>query len=325
MTEYASNLEDIRQAADRIAGEAHRTPVMTSRALNAISGKSLFFKCENLQRVGAFKFRGAMNAIGLRYENGHRGAIVTHSSGNHAQAVALASQIYELDAHIVMPTDAPDVKRRAVAEYGATIHPCPPNLAAREAMAAQVCEETGGLLIPPYDHPDVIAGQGTAGLELHAACPDLDAVIVPVGGGGLLSGVALAYRELSPLADVYAAEPRGADDAYRSKAARQFIPQTGPRTISDGLKTSLGEHTWPVVRDVVKSVLVVDDNETIQAMRLLWERMKLVTEPSAAVGLAATLRFAETELSHAKNIGIILTGGNLDLDRLPWQSEGELD
>ena len=318
MTEYASDLTAIRAAEARIAAFAHRTPVHTCQTIDGMAGAQLFFKCEQFQRVGAFKFRGAMNAITIHVEAGYRGAVVTHSSGNHAQAVALAAKLHGLDAHIVMPTNAPTIKRRAVEDYGATVHPCAPVLSDRETTAARVCEETGGLLIPPYDHPDVIGGQGTAGLELHAAVPDLDAVVVPVGGGGLLSGVTLAYRELAPDVPIFAAEPTGADDAARSKAADIFIPQTDPQTVADGLRTSLGEHTWPVVRDLVTDVIVVDDDEIVAAMRLIWERMKLLVEPSAAVGLAAILARRNDQLAQATRIGVLLTGGNVDVETLPW-------
>ena len=259
-----------------------------------------------------------MNAIARRYEGGHRGPIVTHSSGNHAQAVALAARLHGLDAHIVMPTNAPTIKRRAVEGYGATVHPCAPLLSERERTAAQVCSDTGGILIPPYDHPDVIGGQGTAGLELFEQVPQLDAVVVPVGGGGLLSGVTLAYRELAPQVPIFAAEPAGADDAARSKREGVLHPQIGPNTIADGLRTSLGEHTWPVVRDLVSSVIVVSDEEIVSAMRLLWERMKLLVEPSAATGLAAVLSRREAALEGRRHIGVLLTGGNLDLEQLPW-------
>ncbi len=322
MTQYASDLAEIKLAATRIEGAAHRTPVHTSRTIDALCGASLYFKCEQYQRVGAFKFRGAMNAIAKQFQAGFRGAVVTHSSGNHAQAVALAARIHGLDAHIVMPTNAPTIKRQAVEEYGAKIHPCAPILSERERTAANVCDETGGLLIPPYDHPDVIGGQGTAGLELFQQVPHLDAVIIPVGGGGLLSGVTLAYRELAPEVPIFAAEPAGADDASRSKLAGEFIPQTNPQTIADGLRTSLGEHTWPVVRDLVEEVVVVHDEEIVAAMRLLWERMKLLVEPSAAVGLAAILARRQTRLAACEHIGVLLTGGNLDLERLPWSQSG---
>jgi threonine dehydratase/serine racemase len=316
---YAATLADVRAAATRLAGTANRTPVFTSRTLDALAGRRLFFKCEQFQRVGAFKFRGAYNAIArLDPATASRG-VVTHSSGNHAQAVALAAKLRGIPAYIVMPEDAPTVKRAAVAEYGAEIHDCPPNLVARETSAAALVAATGATLIPPYDHPDVIAGQGTAGLELFEEVGPLDAVIVAVGGGGLLSGVTLALRELSPKTRVFAAEPEGADDAARSKAAGRYIPQTDPRTIADGLRTSLGEETtWPVVRDLVEDVITVDDAAIITAMRLVWERMKLVIEPSAAVPLAVALGPAFRRLQNIETVGVFFSGGNLDLGHLPF-------
>ena len=321
MTTYAATLADIRDAAKRIQGHVHQTPILTSSAIDNLSRRELFFKCEQFQRVGAFKFRGAMNATARALDLQRPTALVTHSSGNHAQAVALAGQIHGIPAHIVMPTDAPDIKRRAVLGYGATVHPCAPILSDREAVAAQVCHKTGGILIPPYDHPHVIAGQGTVGLELFHQVEDLDAVICPVGGGGLLSGVTLALRELSPETRIFAAEPGGADDAARSRAAGQLIAQTNPRTIADGLRTSLGQWTWPVVRDLIDDVLVVSEDSIVGAMRLIWERMKLVVEPSAAVGLATIISGVFDPEHRFTRVGIILTGGNVDLDALPWNSD----
>jgi len=315
---YAADLATVRAAAERILGHAIVTPVHTSRTMNQRSGRELFFKCESFQRIGAFKFRGAMNAVAKLDERTAARGVVTHSSGNHAQALALAARIRGIDAHIVMPTNAPEVKRRAVIGYGGKVVPCEPNLASRESTAARVVAETGGTLIPPYDHPDVIAGQGTIALELFATHPDLDAVIVPIGGGGMISGIALAYRELNPRVRVIAAEPLGADDAKRSKEAGALVPQTDPHTIADGLRTSLGSLTWPVVRDVVHRVETVGEDEIVSAMRLVFERMKLVIEPSAAVGVAVALgaRLRDDE----KRVGVVLCGGNVDLDALPWRT-----
>ncbi len=310
-------LEEIRQAAERIAPYAHRTPVMTSATLDALSGRRLYFKCELFQKVGAFKFRGACNAVmKLPPEVAMRG-VVTHSSGNHAQALALAAKLRGIPAHIVMPTNAPGVKRRAVEGYGAHVHPCEPTQAAREEGAARVVAETGGALIPPYDYRDVIAGQGTIALELVEQVPDLDAIVAPVGGGGMISGIALAAHGLRPDLRIIGAEPSGADDAARSKLAGRRLPQDDPRTVADGLRTSLGELTWPVVRDHVERILTVDDREILAAMRLLWERMKLLVEPSAAVGLAVVLGEAFRSLDSVERVGIVLSGGNMDLDTLP--------
>ena len=236
-------LSDIRDAADRIADGIHRTPVMTCSAIDALAGggRQLFFKCENLQKVGAFKMRGALNAVRLLPEDRAAAGVVTHSSGNFAQALALAARQRGVPAYIVMPETAPEVKRRAVEGYGAEITRCPPTLEARESTANAVRERTGATFLHPYDQAEVIAGQGTVALELIEQVRDLDAVIVPVGGGGLISGIALALRELAPHVRVFGAEPMGADDAYRSKVAGALIPQTGPNTIADGLLTSLGE------------------------------------------------------------------------------------
>ncbi len=315
---YAASLADVYAAADRLAGKAHRTPVLTCQTLDDLAGRALFFKCENMQRVGAFKFRGAYNALAqLDTEQAARG-VVTHSSGNHAQAVALAARMRGIAAHIVMPSDAPEVKRKAVEGYGGIIHTCAPNIRAREETADAVAASTGATLIPPYDHPHVIAGQGTVGLELFEQVPNLDAVCIPVGGGGLLSGITLALRELNPDLRVFAAEPAGADDAARSKAAGHLIPQTGPNTIADGLKTSLGQYTWPVVRDLVEEVFTVDDEAIERAMFLIWERMKLVVEPSAAVAPAVVMGDSFKGLVGIERVGLVLCGGNLDLTQLPW-------
>lgn len=314
---YAADLAAVRAAAERIAPHAIRTPVHTSRTMDARSGRALFFKCESFQRIGAFKFRGAMSAVGKLDDETARRGVVTHSSGNHAQALALAARIRGIEAHIVMPTNAPEVKRQAVIGYGGRVVPCEPTLASREETAARVVRETGGTLIPPYDHADVIAGQGTIALELFADLPDLDAVIVPVGGGGMISGIALAYRELAPRVRVIGAEPLAADDAARSKASGQFVPQTGTTTIADGLRTSLGTLTWPVVRDVVHRIETVTEEEIVAAMRLVYERMKLVIEPSAGVGVAVALR-AGLLREDERRVGVVLCGGNVDLDALPW-------
>jgi threonine dehydratase/serine racemase len=322
MTHYAANLESMREAARRIEGHVHRTPVLTSRTLDGLAGRSLFFKCENLQRVGAFKMRGALNAVLSLSDADAASGVVTHSSGNFAQAVALSAQIRGIPAHIVMPSNAPEVKRRAVAGYGATIIPCEPTLEARETTANRVQSETGATLLHPYDQDEVIAGQGTTALELFEQAPDLDAIVVPVGGGGLLSGITLAYRELNPAVRMYAAEPLGADDAYRSKAAGELILQTSPNTIADGLLTSLGERTWPVIRDCVDEIIRVDDDQIMHAMRLMWERMKTVIEPSAATSVAAVLSDRFRQLEGLERVGVLLTGGNVDLDSLPWMQPG---
>src|SRR5262245_30568966 len=302
-----ADLEDVRAAARRIAGLAHRTPVLTCATLDRLAGRQLFFKCEHLQKVGAFKFRGACNAVLKLSDEAAARGVVTHSSGNHAQALALAARLRGIPAHIVMPRTAPAVKRQAVEEYGGRVVLCEPTLDARTEAAAQVQAETGATLIHPYDHPDIIAGQGTAALELLEQVPDLDAVVTPVGGGGLLSGVCVAAKALRPDIRVIAAEPAGADDAARSLAAGKIIPQTAPRTIADGLLTSLGELTWPIIRDHVERIVTVTDEAIAWAMRLTWERAKLLIEPSAAVAVAAVLGDEFRALAGLERVGVVLS------------------
>ncbi len=310
-------IADIRAAAERIAPHVHRTPVLTSSAIDAVAGCRLLFKCENLQKVGAFKMRGAANAVFSLGDAVAARGVATQSSGNHAQALALAARLRGIPAHIVMPTSAPAVKRAAVAGYGAAIYDCEPTLASRESTLADVVARTGAEFIHPYNDERVMAGQGTAALELLTDHPDLDLVMAPVGGGGLLSGTAIATRALAPAAQVVAAEPAGADDAARSLAAGRIIPSENPRTVCDGLLTSLGELTFAVIREHVSAIWTVDDPAVIAAMRLVWERMKIIIEPSSAVCLAAVLERPDTV--RGRRVGIILSGGNVDLDRLPWQ------
>ncbi|MCA9285439.1 MAG: pyridoxal-phosphate dependent enzyme [Phycisphaerales bacterium] len=311
-------LADVRAAAGRIRGLAHRTPVMTCAAIDAIAGRNLFFKCELFQKVGAFKFRGACNAVMRLPDEVARRGVVTHSSGNHAQALALAAQLRGIPAHIVMPRNSPKVKVAAVEGYGAAIRFCEPTQPAREALAAEVVAETGGTLIPPYDHPDVIAGQGTIALELLEDHPDLDAIVVPVGGGGMISGVAIAAKGIRSGIRIIGAEPLGADDAARGKASGVRQPPPDARTIADGLRTGLGDLTWPVVRELVDEIVTVDETSIIAAMRLVWERMKLVIEPSAAVGVAVVLSEGFRTRAEMPRVGVVLCGGNVDLETLPW-------
>ena len=323
MMTYAADLTAVEEAVHRLAAWAHRTPVVTCATLDRLAGRRLFFKCENFQKSGSFKFRGACNAVRkLTPEEAARG-MVTHSSGNHAQALALAAKMRGVAAHVVMPRNASPVKRRAVEEYGGRVIECEPTAAAREATAAAVLAQTGGTLIPPYNHPDVIAGQGTAALELLEQAPGLDAVVAPVGGGGLLAGTAIAAKGRHSAIRILAAEPAGADDAARSKRVGALVPQTGPRTIADGLLTGLGDLTWPVVRDLVERVVTVREEEIVAAMRLACERAKLLIEPSAAVAVAAVLSEEFRALTGLERVGVVLSGGNVDLDRLPWRpSEG---
>ncbi|MBE0644482.1 MAG: pyridoxal-phosphate dependent enzyme [Bacteroidetes bacterium] len=309
-------LSEIESAAERIAPWAHRTPVMTSSAIDAIAGCTLFFKCENFQKVGAFKFRGASNAVlSLTPEEAACG-VATHSSGNHAQALALAAKLRGIPAHIVMPSNAPTIKKAAVAGYGAHIVECEPTLEARETTLDEVVRRTGAAFVHPYNDQRVIAGQATAARELIADIPDLDILMTPVGGGGLLSGSAMSAHYLAPATVVIAAEPAGADDAQRSFRAGYIIPSEHPNTIADGLLTSLGDRTFTIIREHVHDIVTVPDDAIIRAMRLVWERMKIIIEPSAAVPLAAILEHRIE--SDGKRAGIILSGGNLDLDRLPW-------
>jgi threonine dehydratase len=289
---------------------------MTSDAVDRITGARLHFKSENLQKVGAFKARGATNAVlSLDEEAADRG-VATHSSGNHAAALAYAASIRGVAAHVVMPSSAPPVKRAAVEGYGAEITQCEPTLAAREATLEQVVDRTGATFIHAYDHPMVIAGQGTAVLELITDVPDLEIVMAPVGGGGLMSGTAIAINGARPDITVWGAEPAGADDAHRSLRDGMLYPSVDPRTVADGLLTSLSDRTFRILSERLEGILTVSEESIIRAMRLLWERMKLVVEPSGAVPLAAVLehpeRFAE------RRVGLILSGGNVDLDHLPW-------
>lgn len=318
MSQYAIDFPDVLAAADRVRGVVHRTPVFTCATLDRRAGRAVFLKCENFQKTGAFKYRGATNAVRkLDPETAARG-VVTHSSGNHAQALALAARVRGVSAHVVMPRTASAVKKAAVVGYGGRVVECEPTLADRERVAADLVAETGGTLIPPFDHPDVIAGQGTAALELLEDVPDLDAVVAPVGGGGLLSGFCVAGRGVNPALRVFGAEPLGADDAARSKAAGVWLPQTAPNTIADGLMTSLGTLTWPIIRDRVEAVFTVTEPEIVSAMRLIWERAKLVIEPSAAVGVAVVLGDEFRALTGVRKVGVVLCGGNVSLDTRYW-------
>jgi threonine dehydratase len=309
---------DILQAAERIRPYAHRTPVVTCASLDQDTGAQVFLKCENFQKVGAFKFRGACNAVfSLSDEEAQRG-VVAHSSGNHAQALALTARLRRIPAYVVMPDNAPAVKKAAVAGYGGIITFCQPTLAAREATQAQVIAATGATEVHPYNNELVIAGQGTAALELLSEVPDLDVILAPVGGGGLLSGTALAAAGVSPRTRVLAAEPERADDAFRSLAAGRIIPSDNPQTIADGLLTSLGERTFPIIQQHVEGILTVSEAAIVSAMRFVWERAKIIIEPSAAVPVAA-VREGKVQLAGMR-IGVILSGGNVDLDRLPWMN-----
>ncbi len=307
--------EAVRQAAERLRGLVHRTPVLTSRTLDGWAGCRVFVKCENLQRVGAFKFRGAMNAVlSLADDRASRG-VATHSSGNHAAALALAARLRGVPAFVVMPEGAPPVKRAAVAGYGATITPCAPTLEAREAGLAAVVERTGAEVIHPYDDPRVIAGQGTAALELCEEAGPLDALLVPVGGGGLASGTCLAAAGAWPATRVFGAEPALADDAARSLETGVLQPPRPPVTVADGLRTALSARTFAILRARLAGMRTVSEEDIVAAMRKVWERLKILIEPSSAVPVAALL--AEPG-AFGGRVGVILSGGNVDLDHLPW-------
>ena len=308
--------EDVLAAAERIKSHVHRTPVMTSIAIDEIAGARLHFKCENLQKVGAFKARGASNAVlSLDDEAAARG-VATHSSGNHAAALAYAAGIRGVPAHVVMPSSAPPVKKAAVSGYGALITECVPTLEARETTLDAVVERTGATFIHAYDNPNVIAGQGTASLELITDVPDLDVVIAPVGGGGLMSGTAIAVSSSRPDITIWGSEPKGADDAYRSLRDGTIYPSVEPKTIADGLLTSLSDRTFRILSERLEGILTVSEETIVRAMRMLWERMKLIVEPSGAVPLAAVLEhpayFAD------RRVGLIISGGNVDLDNFRW-------
>ncbi|HNV29079.1 MAG TPA: pyridoxal-phosphate dependent enzyme [Cyclobacteriaceae bacterium] len=305
--------QTIEQAHERIKPYIHHTPVLTSQSIDDEAGCEVFFKCENFQKVGAFKARGAMNAaLSLTPEQLSKG-LATHSSGNHAQALARAAKILGVKSYIVMPRTAPDIKKRGVKGYGGEIFECEPTLQAREATLAEVIKKTGSTEIHPFNNYEVIAGQATAAKELFERIKDLDVIMAPVGGGGLLSGTALAAKYFSPKTKVIAGEPAGSDDAYRSMQSGK-IEQAQSQTIADGLLTTLGDKTFPIIRELVSEVITVSDEQIIAAMRMVWERMKIIIEPSCAVPLAALLK--EKKRFKGKRVGIILSGGNVDLDKV---------
>ena len=310
-------INDIRQAAERIKPYAHHTPVLTNESLNGQVGAQVFLKCENLQKVGAFKFRGACNAVfSLSDEEAAKG-VCTHSSGNHAAALALAARMRGIPAYIVMPSNAPQVKKDAVAGYGGRITFCEPTLKARESTLDRIRLDTGASVVHPYNDERVIAGQGTAALELMEDVPDLDVIIAPVGGGGLLSGTSIAATEIKKGIRVIAGEPEMADDAFRSMKAGKIIPSENQKTIADGLLTSLGDLTFPIIQNNVEQIVMVSEAGIIASMKFVWERAKIIIEPSSAVAVGV-LWEKKIDLSRLK-IGIIISGGNVDLGKLPWQ------
>jgi threonine dehydratase len=304
--------QSIIEAHERINAYVHRTPVLTSESINTISGCSIFFKCENLQKVGAFKARGAMNAALQIPESDRSKGIATHSSGNHAQAIARAGKILGIPAYIVMPSNAPQIKKDGVKGYGGQIFECEPTLQARETTLADVIAKTGATEIHPFNNYHVMIGQATAARELFEEVSELDYLLAPVGGGGLLSGTLIAAKYFSPQTKVIAGEPEGADDAYRSMQSGK-IELSQSNTIADGLLTTLGDKTFPIIKENVERVITVSDAEIVSAMRLIWERMKIIIEPSAAVTFAAVLK--DKASFKGKKVGIIFSGGNVDLEK----------
>lgn len=309
-------LNNIKAAHQRIQPFIHKTPLLTSEAIDKIAGCQIYFKCENFQKVGAFKARGAANAVMKLTDEQKKNGVATHSSGNHAAALARAASVAGIKSYIVMPSNAPEIKKKAVKGYGGEIIECEPTLEARETTLQEVVDRTGAVFIPPYDFFDVIEGQATCALEMWAEGIAFDTIMAPVGGGGLLGGTALTTKYISPNTKVIAGEPAGADDASRSFKAKKLIPMVGPKTIADGLLTSVGKINFEIIMQYVDNILTVSDEEIIEAMRLIYERMKIVIEPSCAVPLAALLK--NKEKFKGQKVGIILSGGNVDLGKLPF-------
>ncbi|KAL9242827.1 hypothetical protein vseg_016788 [Gypsophila vaccaria] len=322
--QYAADLSSIKEARVRISSVIHKTPVLSSETLNAMSGRKLMFKCECFQKGGAFKFRGASNAVLSLDEQQASKGVVTHSSGNHAAALALAAKLRGIPAYIVIPDNAPKCKVENVKRYGGQVIWSEPTMESRQSTAAKVLQETGAVLIHPYNDARIISGQGTISLELLEQFPEIDTIIVPISGGGLISGVALAAKSINPSIKVIAAEPAGANDAALSKACGRIVTLPQTDTVADGLRASLGDLTWPIVRDLVDAVITVEDCEIIEAMRHCYEILKIAVEPSGAIGLAAVLSdsFRKNPFwNECHNIAIVISGGNVDLDVL-WQALG---
>jgi len=310
------DFDDVLKAHERIKPHIHRTPVLTSSFMNELTGAELFFKCENFQKAGAFKVRGASNAVfGLSDDKVTKG-VATHSSGNHALSLSYAAGRRGIACTVVMPRTAPEAKKAAVKGYGGVVVECEPSTSSREEVFAQVVAKSGADFVHPYNDPRVIAGQGTCSLELHEDAGPLDAIIAPIGGGGMISGTCLTLSNIAPDTKIYAAEPKNADDAYRSFKAGHIIADDAPQTVADGLKVPLKELTWHFVSRHVEDILVASEQEIIDAMYLTWQRMKIVMEPSSAVPLATILK--NKHLFAGKRVGVIITGGNVDLAKLPW-------
>jgi len=307
---------DIKKAFEVIEPFARRTPVLSSTQVNLRAGSELYFKCENFQKVGAFKFRGACNTVMTLSEGDAKRGVATHSSGNHAQAIALAAKLRGIDAHIVMPENAPKVKVEAVKGYGAEITFCESTLEARETTLSKVVDQTGATFIHPYNDARVISGQGTSALELLTDYPDLDMILTPIGGGGLLSGTSISAKSMKPNIEVIGTEPQLADDAYRSFKEGSIQPVLSTATIADGLRTSVGELPFKIIQKNVDNIVTVSEESIISAMRYIWERMNIIIEPSCAVPVAAVFD-GKVRVTN-KKVGIIITGGNVDLGNLPW-------
>lgn len=308
--------EDIKKAHELIKPYVHRTPVLSSKSINEMTGGNLFFKCENLQKVGAFKFRGACNAVFSLNNDQLLKGVCTHSSGNHAAALALAARLRKIPAFVVMPENATDIKKKAVESYGARITFCKPTLESRESTLAEIVGRTGAKEVHPYNNFQVICGQGTAAKELIEDHGSFDIIMCPIGGGGLLSGTSITVRSMLPECQVIAAEPEGADDAYRSFHSKTLIPSVNPKTIADGLLTSVGELNFRIIQRKTDEIVTVSERGIVRAMRMVWERMKIIIEPSSAVPLAAILE-NKVDVT-GKRVGIILSGGNVDLENLPF-------
>ncbi|MEP2030924.1 MAG: beta-hydroxyaspartate dehydratase BhcB [Paracoccaceae bacterium] len=309
-------IDDVKEAHDRIRPYILRTPVLTSTYLNNLTGARLYFKCENFQKAGAFKVRGACNAVFGLSDAAAVNGVCTHSSGNHALSLSYAAGQRGIPCNVVMPRTAPEAKKAAVRGYGGKITECEPSTTSREEVFAKIQAETGGEFVHPYNDLRVITGQATCSLELMQEVNDLDAVVAPIGGGGMISGTCLTLSNLGPNVEIYAAEPEQADDAYRSFKAGHIIADDAPVTVADGLKVPLKENTWHYVSSFVTDILTASEDEIIEAMKLIWQRMKIVMEPSSAVPLAVILK--NPEVFAGKSIGVIITGGNVDLDKLPW-------
>ncbi|WP_431324962.1 beta-hydroxyaspartate dehydratase BhcB [Rhizobium sp. YTU87027] len=314
---FIPTISDMFEAHQRIEPHIHRTPVLTSAYINSLVGAQLYFKCENFQKAGAFKARGASNAVfGLSDEQARKG-VATHSSGNHGTCLSYAAGRRGIPCTVVMPRTAPQAKKDAVRGYGGTVVECEPSTTSREAVFAEVVAQSGAEFVHPYNDARVIAGQATCSRELLEQVDDLDAIIAPIGGGGMVSGTCLTVSNLAPRVKVYAAEPEQADDAYRSLKAGHIIADDAPDTVADGLKVPLKDLTWHFVKSNVADILTASEVEIVDAMKLIWKRMKIVMEPSSAVPLATILK--NRDLFAGQRIGVVITGGNVDLDKLPWQ------